>query len=292
MYLRRTSELLDQAIKKMKKRKIRPISINRPPLSKTSKHLSSKATRGLIRRHHNLSKAYTQAVKAGKDGDAARIDQQISEQGGLRSYQLASTIGQSRSRGGDSSKVLVQWLHPVIPDAANDYRIRVLEVGALSTNNACSKVPSVDVTRIDLHSQKPGIISQDFMQMPAPDKEDDSFDVISLSLVMNYVPDPEGRGDMLKKVPLFLSTHSSNPDFFPCVFLVLPAACICNSRYMGKDHLVALMRSIGLILKQWKLTSKLMYSLWVRSESPSKQKFPKKQLRSGASRNNFSIVLR
>lgn len=44
------------------------------------------------------------------------VDNQISELGGITAYQHASTLGQSSERGGDSSKVLIQWLRELQRD--------------------------------------------------------------------------------------------------------------------------------------------------------------------------------
>jgi hypothetical protein len=40
------------------------------------------------------------------------FDAQIEANGGLESYQIASKLGQSMDRGGDSSKVLIDKLEP------------------------------------------------------------------------------------------------------------------------------------------------------------------------------------
>ncbi|KAL9623273.1 MAG: hypothetical protein Q9160_002380 [Pyrenula sp. 1 TL-2023] len=214
------------------------------------------------------------------------------DNGGLSQYQLASTIGQSADRGGDSSKVLVSWLRPVCNELGNSpEKIRILEVGALSTNNACSRVTAFYVDRIDLHAQEVGIVSQDFMERPVPTIPKDGYHVISLSLVLNFVPDPNSRGDMLKRLPKFLSDQRFS-DVLPCVFLVLPAPCVENSRYLTEARLNEIMGSIGFSLTEWKRTPKLIYSLWKLDGIAGKVDFKKEELRSGAKRNNFAINLR
>ncbi|KKK26741.1 nucleolus protein [Aspergillus rambellii] len=177
------------------------LSRTRPPtIRKSAPALSSKATRNLIRSHHTLLKLHAQALRSGDKALADKLDAQIQQNGGLESYQLASKIGQSLERGGDSSKVLIDWINPQL-GALKDrpFKLRVLEVGALSTKNACSQNEGLDVTRIDLNSQEPGILKQDFMERRLPSSDDDRFHIISLSLVLNYVPDPVGRGEMLKR---------------------------------------------------------------------------------------------
>ena len=71
----------------------------------------------------------------------------------------------------------------------------MLEVGALRIDNACSRSGLLDVTRIDLHSQHPDIQTQDFMERPLPSAsafETEGFDILSLSIVFNYVGDSVG----------------------------------------------------------------------------------------------------
>ena len=152
-------------------------------------------------------------MKKGDVKSAEAVAQAIEKNGGIKTYQAASKQGQAKDRGGDSSKVLVEWLqesHVLDPKArgrgrAGEPAIRCLEVGALSTTNEISKYASViRMTRIDLNSQGPGIEKQDFMERPLPTTDDERFDIISLSLVLNYVPDAVGRGEMLKRIPDFL----------------------------------------------------------------------------------------
>lgn len=267
-----------------------------PTLRAKQPALSARATRTLIRTHHRLLKQRAQALHAGNQDLVAEIDAKIQENGGLESYQLASKLGQSSERGGDSSKVLVDWITPKFSSVGDTVcKLRVLEVGALSTQNAISKSQFLDVTRIDLNSQEPGILKQDFMQRPLPRNNDDRFNLISLSLVLNFVPDAAGRGEMLQRCVMFLTDElppNCPVSFHPLLFLVLPAACVDNSRYLDEDRLAAIMSSLGFALFRSKKTSKLIYQLWELSGQPSRRSFKKELLNPGGSRNNFAIVIR
>lgn len=279
--------------------------------------LSSKATRTLIRSHHQLQKAHSKAVREGDAVTAAAIEQQIQEQGGLKTYQKASITGQSTERGGDSSRVLMKWLNPVIhPDIINGGagrgradtsrrdKFRMLEVGALSTANACSRSSLFSVTRIDLNSQGPGIEQQDFMERPLPASDTERFDIISLSLVLNYVPDAAERGEMLRRTCSFMRSYSdaageqssrgNQVKLFPSLFLVLPAPCVTNSRYMDAARLERVMESLGYQLLEQKMSAKLFYYLWRYSghEPKLRNAFSKVEVNPGKTRNNFTIVLR
>lgn len=280
-----------------KVRKTKAINHGRPPLLKASSAtLSSKATRSIIRSHHILHKEHSKAVE---QGDAARIrelERTLNDKGGLNNYQLASTLGQSSTRGGDSSKLLVGWLREAI-DAAKLHAmtLRVLEIGALSTENAISKIDRLEVTRIDLRSQKPGIQEIDFMELSVPDTERQRYHIISLSLVLNFVPNAAARGAMLQRISGFLTRDTSeNPSQqLPCLFLVLPLPCVANSRYLTEVRLEEMMMSLGFSVIKVKKTNKLYYSLWKHQQDRVGKTltFKKKELRSGSSRNNFTIVL-
>lgn len=151
------------------------------------------------------------------------------------------------------------------------------------------------MTRIDLNSQGPGIEKQDFMDRPIPPTEDECFDIISLSLVLNYVPDAVGRGEMLKRITKFLRKHtepSNKPTAaLPTLFLVLPLPCVDNSRYLDEQLLLQILGNLGFIMNYSKNTSKLCYYLfsWIRKNTYAK--IEKKKIRDGPGMNNFCIVV-
>lgn len=272
------------------------LSHTRPPTVKSkTTSLSSKATRNLIRTHHKLNKQRTQATKENNDALIRSIDAQIEAHGGLDSYQLASKLGQSSERGGDSSKTLVDWISPSLARLKDTpVRLRVLEIGALSTRNACSTNRHLDVTRIDLHSQEAGILQQDFMERPLPRNDEERFHIISLSLVLNYVASATGRGDMLKRCVEFLTKllPSGCPvSFVPSLFLVLPVACVDNSRYLTESRLQDILSSMGFTLARSKRSAKLIFQLWEHNESYMPRPFKKEILNPGKKRNNFAIVV-
>lgn len=285
----------------------RTLAFGRPPRVKPPTSLSRKATRTLIRTHHNLEKQRAQALAAGDTAAALEISKQIEQHGGIKTYQQASLLGQANERGGDSSKVLVDWLRSLKPSlqtegiARGRNQLRMLEVGALSTSNACSKSGWFELERIDLNSQAEGITQQDFMDRPLPKDSLDQFDIISLSLVLNYVPDAVGRGEMLERTLKFLrhpSFDGADQELeasFPSLFLVLPVSCVTNSRYLDEPRLEAIMQILGYVKIRQKLSNKLAYYLWRATDSVAKKRaesFKKVEVRAGKTRNNFAIVLK
>ncbi|KAH8768046.1 putative methyltransferase-domain-containing protein [Hyaloscypha finlandica] len=288
-------------VNKKRHTKLKSLSQGRPPTVKPARSISSKATRNVIRTYHTLEKERAKALAAGDDAKAMALAKQMELQGGIESYQRASLIGQTNERGGDSSKVLMEWLKPIVPAlkelSTEGKLLRMLEVGALSVANACSKSHLFDMARIDLNSQAEGITQQDFMERPLPNDELEQFDIISLSLVLNYVPDPVGRGQMLLRTLEFLTARQypgQLGDFLPSLFLVLPAPCVTNSRYLDENRLETIMKSLGFVNPRKKLSNKLVYYMWQLQRPTPKRTlaFKKEEIRSGKSRNNFAIVLR
>lgn len=189
------------------KKSMARLQAGRPPTAKLTKKKSSKATQKTIVAFHQLNKELATARSNSDLATIASIENKMKALGGLKAYQAASIQGQSADRGGDSSLVLMKWLAPLkLELSALDQKFKMLEVGALSTKNACSKSGLFDVTHIDLNSQAKGILKQDFMEraLPALEADDDKFDMISLSLVLNFVPSPAGRGEMLRRTTRFL----------------------------------------------------------------------------------------
>lgn len=217
----------------------------------------------------------------------ALIDAEIASRGGISTYQAASTQGQSKERGGDSSKKLVEWLA--------DYKWRraprALEIGCLSPSNAISKSSVFDtVTRIDLNSQHPSILKQDFMKRPLSDDDADLFEVISCSLVLNFVPSPAERGSMLARIAKFMSGTSSSacPRL---LFIVLPLPCVSNLRYMDRERFEQICASLGFVTRQYYDATKVAYWLMELLGKPLGIAFPKQKVADGPKHNNFSITL-
>lgn len=293
----------NMAVKKRQK----VLSHGRPPVSKPKERMTSLRSRTIIRTHHRLQKEQAIALKKGDVKQAASIAKAIEENGGIEVYQAASKQGQSKDRGGDSSQLLVDWLRDakVLKEERKENKetsprtssmLRCLEVGSLSTKNVISKYPDqVEMTRIDLNSQGAGIEKQDFMKRPIPSSPDNGFDILSLSLVLNYVPDPIGRGEMLKRISQFLR-HTSTAEksletVLPTLFLVLPLPCVENSRYLDEQLLLAIMTSLGFSLTKSKKTTKLCYYLFALTTTSNRVKFPKRKVRDGPAMNNFCVVV-
>lgn len=290
------------------KKRQKALASGRPPVSRPREKMTAQRSRSIIRTHHTLQKDHAAALKRGDTETARKISQLIDKNGGIKLYQAASKQGQAKDRGGDSSKVLVDWLQElqvIDPkdrnlknDPGSNSPLRCLEIGALSTDNEISKYPKkVSMTRIDLNSQGPGIEKQDFMERPLPTSDEDRFDIISLSLVLNYVPDPAGRGEMLKRLTKFLRPIKANDTATPAttsgsfLFFVLPLPCVENSRYFDEKLLLQIMGNLGFTKQNGKKTTKLCYYLFTWDGKISSRKVAKKKILDKPDMNNFRIVV-
>ncbi|KAL7945724.1 putative methyltransferase domain-containing protein [Trichoderma barbatum] len=280
-----------------KKKALTRLTQGRPPLATPSRSMTRKASRTLINKHHQLEKTRARAIRSGDKETEAKVAAELDNLGGLGHYQKASLQGQSIDRGGDTSKVLMEWL-PLDELKKRPQPLQMLEVGALSTRNACSTSKVFNVEHIDLNSQEPGIQQQDFMERPLPENGKGLFDIISLSLVLNFVPDALGRGEMLLRTLSFLradvDTTITTEPLFPCLFVVLPRSCVDNSRYFTDDKFDELMAALGYARMRSKKTQKLAYSLWRRVTGVVKADltFSKQEVNPGRTRNNFVMTLK
>lgn len=224
-----------------------------------------------------------------------KIDAEIEKRGGLEAYQSASIHGQDSNRGGDSSKKLIEWLNQA-PYKAKvhsqaDNKLSALEIGCLNPANFISTSGIfTNVVKIDLNSQSQQILQQNFMERPLPADDSERFNMISCSLVLNFVPTPLERGEMLRRLTKFLLPPA--PNCMSSLFFVLPLPCLENSRYIDTTIFESMMSDLGFKKVFSYQATKLIYYLfdW-EGMIKSNVKYPKKQCYEGSKRNNFCIVL-
>lgn len=255
-----------------------------------------------IAKFHTLLKQLEQAKTADeKDEIQAGLD----SLGGLAQYQAWSLTGSAKSGQTPTSKWAMEALNSVYTHDRELPKFRVLDVGAI-TGTAYSKYRWVDPTYIDLHPQGENVQQYSFFDFPVPSKQDERFNMVALSLVINFVGDVRKRGEMLRHVHKYFPDNEDIPAF---CFLVLPLSCLTNSRYMNQSHLRAILDSIGFeVLKQsdsaklsrWLLKRK---SLQERRDAAEKSEavgagddwdgtvFKKREINPGQDRNNFAIVV-
>ncbi|KAF8320697.1 hypothetical protein DL93DRAFT_2224424 [Clavulina sp. PMI_390] len=265
-----------------------------------------KATRTVIRKFHVLLKKETALLAKNDLVGLVEVREQLQKMGGLPAYQAMSNIGQGHDRGGGTEKVLLDWLPSHLPDTIGKGKgkapVQMLEVGALRPDNYAKHQSWITNHPIDLHSRHPDIREQDFLLLDSEENRD-RWDVISLSLVINFVPDATDRGRMLRLAQSFLKPDTG------LLYLVVPAPCITNSRYLDRSRLNHILTAVGLRIVEERLkpTGKLAYFLCHRepgsrsrigdtkkngtAEQLPKELTSKVTLREGGSRNNFTILL-
>ncbi|KAI9592905.1 putative methyltransferase-domain-containing protein [Syncephalis fuscata] len=256
----------------------------------------TKPNNQLIRRYHTLNKELAQCEATNNTIRACEIRDELKTLGGLDAYQSASVKGASFIRGGDTSRWLIKQLTSLdVRSKISTDKLRLLDVGALAANNYYRESAWIEVDAVDLNPREKGIRQGDFITMSPPEQLNDRYDIICLSLVVNFVGDIKARGTMLRRVIEFL-----RPNGAGYLFLVLPLPCINNSRYLDHDLLIDIMKTIGMDqLVAHHFSSRLAYYLFQRdttsacslASANTSKKFTKKEIRPGGKRNNFCIVL-
>jgi 25S rRNA (adenine2142-N1)-methyltransferase len=172
---------------------------------------------------------------------------------------------------------------------------RLLDVGALRPDNYSRWAKWIDATAMDLRARAPEIIEQDFLtldvSLPSPAGHRARWDVIALSLVLNFVPLPSDRGRMLRVAHSALAPRG-------LLFLALPAPCVQNSRYLTNEHLLELLQAAGFEKAQERCRPGGRMAYWLLrkvepglTEEQARARFGKQILRTGNDRNNFCVVL-
>ncbi|KAI7863052.1 putative methyltransferase-domain-containing protein [Spinellus fusiger] len=175
-----------------KARKKVPLTVQR---SDTNSHFkrSSAETARLIRRFHVLNKELAKCQQGKGDPNKEKeILEEMRSMGGIDWYQKASQLGQSKTRGGDSSKWLIKTLKEHCSDSVDKAvkPLRLLDVGAVAPDNYKSYAAWIQCRPIDLNPQHPAIEQQDFLTIDTPEQP---FDIVCLSLVVNFAGDPLDR---------------------------------------------------------------------------------------------------
>ncbi|KXN90493.1 25S rRNA adenine-N(1) methyltransferase [Leucoagaricus sp. SymC.cos] len=271
------------------------------PISQAStSHPSSsrpQASRNVIRKFHVLIKSQKQlnskqSLTASENEELMKINKEIDDLGGLEWYQRMSIVGQGNDRGGGSEKIFIGWLTDLEVHKVRQEPLQLLEVGALKPDNYRSCTTWIKNTPIDLRSQHPDIQEQDFLLLD-PVQHENKWDVVSLSLVVNFVPDSRDReqfeGRMLRLANVIIKDNGF-------LFLALPLPCLANSRYMSFEHLNRLMGALGFLelKRRWKEGGKMAYWLYQKQRKPQTQDFEpftKKIILRNGNRNNFNILL-
>lgn len=161
-------------------------------------------------------------------------------------------------------------------------KLTLLDVGALDL--CYRKQKWVDCTAIDLEGDAAGVQKMDLLDLD----KGLSYDVVCLCLVLNFSGDPCVRGDVLRK-----GISHVKPDGH--LVVVLPSACVLNSRYFSEGMLLELLKLLGCEVVDAHQSPKLAFYLLKVSDAEAhknpKLSYPKRLVRQGPKRNNYCITL-
>jgi 25S rRNA (adenine2142-N1)-methyltransferase len=125
------------------------------------------------------------------------------------------------------------------------------------------------------------VIKADFLQL---DPKGVKYDIVVLSLVINFEGDPYKRGEMLK-----LCTRIIAEDGY--LFVVLPLPCVMNSRFFSKGLFLTMTESLGFDVKAQHSSQRLYFAMFQNTGKVNSKSFPRKNVRKGDGHNNFSILM-
>ena len=260
----------------------------------------------LISRVHALLK-YISQVKADRslsEDDRNRrvveLEKEIEEVGGLEAYHAASYKGETNTHTDsfNSSKWVMNILNKERGRVAGR-KISLLDVGAL-VNHYVQFKSYIDSRAINLTPVHESVEEGDILLHEC----ETGYDVIVLSLVVNFEGDPHRRGEMLKICSQLLKKKMEGLGF---LFLSLPRACIDNSRYMKHGLLISMMESLSFSLHHHTTSQLLsMYTFILNKQDIIHNtdgldkkggnetvplSFRRQLCRGGKERNNFCIIL-
>lgn len=248
--------------------------------------ISSRKDRRIITEYHTLNKTIDSVRKnpsIHKEDKAAQIallEAKKEKIGGINAYQKASKLGEARHGSFNAAKWVLKQLraHNVCANRTEGEKLRVLDVGALD-NNYKKHSKWIQCTPIDLNPQSNDVVKADFLKL-----DHKEYDVVVLSLVVNFEGDIRKRGDMLRKCPKLIVDQGY-------LVIVLPLPCLNNSRYLNEELFLSMMESLGFEVFTRHSSKKLSFFMFRRARQVQVKSFPKKILRKGGNHNNFAIVL-
>ncbi|KWU41086.1 hypothetical protein RHOSPDRAFT_11898, partial [Rhodotorula sp. JG-1b] len=238
-----------------------------------------------IRRFHAIEKQLASPALTDPE-ERKKLEREREQLGGLETYQAASQHGGDKTRGGESSK----WLVKQIKDLKIGLpKLRLLDVGAIA-GTAYAGYPWISTTSIDLNPLSDSVLRYNFFDFPVPTQEEEKYDIVALSLVMNYEGSLVNRGHMLLHAHDYLLPHGY-------LYLVLPLPCLTNSRYLSHARLTSILTSTGWTVERQHDSAKLTYWLLRRSgergegEDRDGKEWKREVVRKGAQRNNFCVLV-
>ncbi|GMI23864.1 hypothetical protein TrCOL_g4462 [Triparma columacea] len=250
--------------KSKSKSKRKPIPLVRPLKSR-------KLARTITTQFHVLTHARS-SLPPSATAELKEIDDKLEELGGRKSYQEASqlntsvfstskwVVGRLGAMGILEGKVLEETSTKK-PKKLKRRPISVLEVGCINTQlQDASRKPGVrmNVRSIDLRSTSSQVEVADFNALPI-EEEEERYDAIVCSMVINCVPTAVSRGEMLTRLRRFTKVGG-------VVFLMLPLMCVNRSKYLDKPGFTGMLEDLKFEVREVKETPKILFYTLIKKE--------------------------
>ncbi|XP_065177271.1 uncharacterized protein LOC135807180 [Sycon ciliatum] len=240
----------------------------------TSQGHKNHSDREIIDKVHQLN----QKIAAGEDvPKSARLE--IEKAGGINAYQVASQRGERKAKYGNFTSAV--WVTKQLKSCGlkpKDGRLRLLDVGAVTLQYEPFS-SWIECEAIDLNPQHRAIIKADATQYKSS-----PFNVIVLSLVLNFTGDAVERGAILRNCRR-LQVDGGH------LFVVLPLKCLINSRLFTTERLDMIMSSLGYKSLLCHQSKKLSFHMFELAAPDRKETFSRKTLKRGPGMNKFEIIL-
>jgi 25S rRNA (adenine2142-N1)-methyltransferase len=211
-----------------------------------SRRVARKATTTFHRLTHEIDRVRSDET-LDVDTKTTMLDdlkQQLEDSGGRKTYQDASIVNTSMFR---TSKYVTSTLTRLgIRKGSGQPLPKLLEVGAINVQLLTTKWLSVDA--LDIQSRHPKIQQMNFFDFPM---EENKYDAVVCSMVINCVPTPLLRGQLLVdcRKHLKLGGH---------YFIMLPLLCLNSTPHVaGKEQFRRGVESLGFQFVEEKLTKKV-----------------------------------
>ncbi|EDV25178.1 uncharacterized protein TRIADDRAFT_56862 [Trichoplax adhaerens] len=185
---------MDTTNNKKKKWKKRKKKKNARPITESSYQIRKDGQ--LISKIHNLMKMMdkvksdTSISSAEQRTKLSDLKKTLIECGGFQAYQTASKLGEEHHGQQNTSKWILKQMNKLtIRPSTKDERLKLLDVGALQDNYVNQK-SWIDCTAIDINPCDQSVQKADFLTFT----ESKKFEVIILSLVINFIGNAAERG--------------------------------------------------------------------------------------------------
>lgn len=205
-----------------------------PIVPQPARVTSRKHARRLTTAYHDITH---RLAAAANDTERARCEAELESMGGVAAYQAASVLNTALNP-------VSRWVkRSLAKGRAKGSPPSILEIGAVNTQLLDAK--DLNVRAIDLHTADSRIEQCDFFslahggQLDAESGGFKLYDAIVCSMVLNCVPHPRRRFEMLVGMRSMLKAGGK-------AFVTLPRSCLDHSFTLCEDSFCDVLAAVGL----------------------------------------------